>query len=315
MNVALIGCGAWGSAYLRTINSMSAIKKVYVCELDRNIRERIALDYPTNEVLDDYFRILDDPTIEAVIIATPPNTHYEIAVNCLTHGKSVLVEKPITTKVEDAKKLIEIAELNQQILMTGHIMEYHPAVEKLKEYIKEGHLGEVQFINFERTNTNIYRVDVNVISDLTVHDLTILFYLLEEQPKWVMAQGIRWEDHLPVGTVLINMSFDNNILVHIHTNWHYPVKSRKFSLVGKKAMAVFDDTLEFGNKLKLIDEEGKVQYISILREQPLIRQCEHFTHCVRYKKQPRSDGWDALRVMKVMHALEKSLETKNVVYL
>ncbi|MBM7855537.1 putative dehydrogenase [Desulfohalotomaculum tongense] len=315
IGIALIGCGVWGSAYLRTLNAMPEANLLYVCDQKRAVREMVAAKFPHIKVTGSYHPLLNDSDVQAVIIATPPHSHYEIAADCLTNGKAVLVEKPTTTNMKDTEKLVRLAQENKQILMTGHLMEYHPAVEILKNHISRGAFGDIKFLNFERTNCSVYRKDVSVLWDLTVHDLTIMFYLLESKPVWVSARGIKWNEDLPMGILLVSCGFSDHTLVHIHNNWHYSQKIRRLNIVGTEMMAEFDDTRKPGPKLTFLRPNAGVQNVAVPVEKPLQRQCAHFLNCVRRKKQPRSGGAGALRVIKMMEAIESSVLKKQIVYL
>ncbi|WP_031515095.1 Gfo/Idh/MocA family protein [Desulfofalx alkaliphila] len=316
IGIALIGCGAWGSAYLRTLTKIKGANLLYVCDKNLATLEAVAQRHPRVITTDNYKLILRDPKVQAVIVATPAVTHYSIAADCLANDKAVLVEKPITDNVKDAKDLVRLSVAKDQILMIGHLMEYHPAVERLKEYVRAGAFGSLKYIHCERTNCNVSRQDINVISDLAVHDFTVLLYLLDSRPRWVSARGRKWLDGSPLATVLIDMGFPNDLLVHLHTNWHYPLKTRKISIIGDKMMALFDDTRRENEKLTIL-REGKKELENIIlpRETPLYRQCTHFVDCVIEHRQPRTCGSDAIRVMELIEAIEQAIETNSTVYL
>ncbi len=311
----MIGCGAWGESYLRTLITIPDIKLTYVCDLNQHVLQKVNSLSSQIKVVEDYHALLDDKRLNAVIIATPPPSHYQIAADCLMCGKAVLIEKPMTTNLEDAEKLVRLGEKKGQVLMTGHLMKYHPAVKVLKEYIAQGRFGEIRFLNFERTNFNYYRQDVNVLWDLAVHDLTVLNYLIESDPNWLWAKGNSWRQDLPLGTALVSLGFENGLLAQIHADWHYYKKSRHFAVVGTKMTAVFDDTEDYEHKLLLIESNSKRCYLQVPCTEPLYLQCSHFIDCVRSNKLPLSAGRNALKIMNMIELTEKSLHNNQVIYL
>jgi predicted dehydrogenase len=313
--IALIGCGKWGKNYLNTIDAIPNARLLYVCDLHQEAQQLVKLNFPDIKVVEDYQIVLQDSAVKAVIIATPPLSHYEIAANCMTNGKAVLIEKPITTNVAETIGLMKIANETNQILMTGHLMLYHPAVETIKNYISEGVLGDIKFLSFERANANIFRRDIDVIGDLSIHDLAVLLYLLEQQPQWVSACGIKVADDLPIGTVSIDIGFSDNTMAHIQGNWHYHKKTRSASVLGTRGMMNFDDTEEINKKLTFITSEGEIRRLIIDKQQPLNRQCEHFINCVCNKTSPRTGSDNALKVMKLIDAIMLSIMKKRTIYL
>lgn len=311
--IALIGCGKWGINYLRTLQTVTEAELLYVCDLDQSKRSEITARYPEIRVVDNYQTILRDTSVQGVIIATPPDSHYQLAINCLNSGKAVLVEKPVTDSYQAAEKLVEVVGQSGQILMVGHLMQYHPGVELIKQYYDQGVLGELKFLDFTRTNCQIYRKDVNVLADLAIHDLAVLLYLLEEEPLWVRAMGIKWQPELPLGSVVITVGFASGVLAHIHANWHYPIKQRRISVIGVQGLVEFDDVTAVPYSLALINATGEKSYAVPDLAQPLYRQCIHFINCINNGSSPRSDAKSALKVMKLLEAVERSLATQSTV--
>ena len=285
---------------------------MYVCDLDQSKRSEIIAHYPQLKVVDNYQTILCDPQVRGVIIATPPESHYQLAVNCLKSGKAVLVEKPVTDSYQSAHKLMEVADQSGQVLMVGHLMQYHPGVELIKQYYDQGMLGELKFLDFNRTNCQIYRTDVNVLADLAIHDLAVLLYLLEEEPLWVRAVGIKWQPDLPLGSVVITVNFASGVLANVHANWHYPIKQRRISIIGDQGLVEFDD-VAVPYSVALINATGEKSYLTPDMAKPLHRQCIHFINCINSGAAPRSDSKSALKVMKLLEAVERSLATQSTV--
>lgn len=311
--IALIGCGKWGINYLRTLQNITEAELLYVCDSDQSKINELAALYPEINMVDDYHSVLGDSRVHGVIIATPPNTHYQLAMDSLKSGKAVLVEKPLADSYNSAKKLAAMAEQSGQILMVGHLMQYHPGVELIKKYYDQGILGELKFLNFIRTNCQIYRTDVNVLADLAVHDLSVLLYLLGEQPQWVHAVGTKWKPNLPLGSVVIVMGFASGLLAHVHSNWHYPIKQRRISVIGDQKLVEFDDGKTIPYSVALIDTTGEKTYVKPDLTQPLHQQCKHFIQCINTGTSPRSDSKSALRVMKLLEAVECSIATQTTV--
>lgn len=311
----MIGCGAWGSAYLRTLTSMPEANLLYVCDKNEEIQRNVVSRFPSLSITGDYQTILKDSKVRAVFIATPPQTHFQIAADCIAAGKSVMVEKPTTTTTESTMELVQLAEKSGQVLMSGHQMIHHPTVECIRDHIYQGHFGDIKFMNFERTNCNIYRKDVNVLWDLAVHDLTIMFSLLASKPRWICARAVKWKDSLPLGIMSIDCGYANGTLVHIHTNWHHPKKIRRFYIIGTEMMAEFDDTRNADEKLIQVRPGSKPAKVKTAWEEPLRRQCKYFLQCVEKGQKPDPKGVDAVVLMRVMEAVEESIKTGNSVYL
>ncbi|MEG6616327.1 Gfo/Idh/MocA family oxidoreductase [Peptococcaceae bacterium 1198_IL3148] len=312
--IALIGCGKWGKNYLKTLDALPDARLLYVCDLSEEARQRVTLNFPNVKVVEDYRIALSDSEVAAVIIATPPLSHFEIAANCMTNGKAVLIEKPIASDVAETVKLANIAKQTGQVMMTGHLMLYHPAVEAMKSFIDKGIFGDIKYVTFERTNFNIYRQDIDVLGDLSVHDLAVLLYLFEQQPQWVSAHGISMGTELPMGIVSIDIGFADNALAHIHANWHYHKKTRNISLIGTNGKAIFDDTAEQNRKLTLISD-GKIRPQVIEEKEPLSSQCAHFINCVRNNAPARSGPENALQVMRLMETIIFSIIKQRTIYL
>lgn len=310
--IALIGCGKWGSNYLDTLQTIIRGKLLYVCDLNEEIRNKIAVSYPETKVVDHYQTILNDPQVQGVIIATPPDTHYSLAVDCLNSDKSVLVEKPVTESYITAQKLVDLADQRGQVLMVGHLMQYHPAVQLIKKHFDQGNIGRLRFLDFTRTNCQIYRKDVNVLADLAVHDLSILLFILEEPPLWVQAVGVKWQEEIPLGSVVITAAFPGGALAHIHANWHYSVKQRRISVIGTKGLMEFDDCVKKDSPaVTIINAKGEKDYIATDRTKPLYQQCMHFIDCINNGHRSLSNAKNALKVMKFLDAVERSLTTQK----
>ncbi|ACV62025.1 oxidoreductase domain protein [Desulfofarcimen acetoxidans DSM 771] len=306
IGIGLIGCGAWGLNYLKTFAEIPEANILHVCDQNENILEELSSNYPQIRTTTNYQDLLDDEQVSGAVIATPPQSHFAIAANFLMRNKAVLVEKPITLSYIDTDRLIKLSQKNNTLLMAGHIMEYHPAVVKLQDYINQGILGELRYILLERANLGKIRSDVSVLWDLAVHDLSIVRYLVNQEPRWVSAHG---ESYLQDGIhdiVAINMGFANNLFVKLHCNWMYPLKRRQIIVAGGRTMAALDDTRD-DFKLQIIPYNGDITMPKLERTPPLTSQCKHFVDCLQTGDEPKTGVRDMAWVMKVMDLIEQSL--------
>jgi predicted dehydrogenase len=280
--------------------------------------------YPRLQTVSDY-RELFALNLDAVVIATPPATHFAIARDCLEHGLSVMVEKPLTLRSDDAEVLIELADRKGLTLMVGNTFEYNAAVLALKEIIDSGELGQIYYINAVRTNLGLFQPNVNAMWDLAPHDLSILMYLLGREPETVSAQGGAAIFKHIHDVVYMHLRFPNDVLAHIHVSWIDPCKVRRITVVGSKKMAVYDD-IENLEKIKIFDKGvdappytdsfgdfqcsyryGDIVTPHIKFTEPLRVECEHFADCVMSGDQPRSNGAVGMRIVKVLEAATRSL--------
>jgi predicted dehydrogenase len=325
VNLALIGCGYWGPNYVRVFNEIDDSNLIYIADVDHAKLTKLTKN-SSIKVTKDYKEILADDKVDAVVISTPSTTHYEIAKNCLLKGRHVLVEKPMTLSSKESEELIKIADSKKKVLMVGHTFMFNPAVQKLKEYIKDGTLGDVYYISLVRTGLGPVRKDVNAMWDLAPHDVSILNYLLDTTPNRVSAIGGDYIRENIEDVVFINLTFESKILANIHASWLNPHKVREVTVVGSKKMAVFDDVAAT-DKIKLFDKGVQKEYAyasygefqlklrsgdilipDIKMSEPLKNQCLHFIDCVKNNKKPITDGRNGLEVVKVLEAAQESLK-------
>lgn len=329
IEIALVGIGYWGPNLLRTFISLPQVQVNAVCDKNKSAIDKYRSLYPNIRFMTDFNEIIKNKNINAVAISTPAVTHYEIARLALLSGKDVFVEKPITLKVEHAKELIDIARRNKRILMVGHLLEYHPAVVKLKGLIEKKTLGDVYYLESRRLNLGKIRREENVIWSLATHDIATMMFLLGKTPLSVDATGSSYIQKQVEDLAFITLRFPDNILGHISVNWLSPRKIREITVVGSHKMAIFDDMvseekLKIWNQYK--EEERFVSYqtlpklkfgsISIPKvqvEEPLKIECEHFVECVKSRVEPRSSGADGLAVLKVLKAAQDSLKKRKVI--
>lgn len=328
INVGVIGCGYWGPNFVRVFNELKGSKVTWCCDLDEQKLNSIKERYPWTRTTKDYLEILNDPEVVIVVVATPASTHYSVVKDCLSHGKHVLVEKPFTLNTKEGEELIDIARKKNKILCVGHVYEYHPAVQKLKEYISSGYLGNIYYMHFDRTGLGPIRNDVNVIWDLAPHDISIMLYLLDNVIKGksitVTAKGKSYLREDIEDIAFITLDLPEKIVANIHLSWLDPIKVRKVTVVGDKRMAIFDDT----NNLELLKifDSGVVEQLSSYGEfrlslrkgdilipivemsEPLKNEAQHFLECVRKGGSPKTSGIDGLRVIQILEAAQLSLK-------
>ncbi len=323
--VGVIGSGYWGPNLIRNFIEMRDADLVGVSDLQLSRLEHIQGRYPQIDFTTQDYTELLDKKLDAVVVATPPPFHFKIVQECLSKGINVLVEKPITLNSQDALELIRLAEANDRILMVGHTFLYNPAVRALKAYIDNGELGDVQYIDAVRASLGLFQNGLNVIWDLAPHDISILLYLLGTNPVQVSAQG---EDCIQAGVedvAYITLKFPGNVLAHIHASWLDPLKTRRITVVGSKKMALYDD-VESQEKIRIYDKGvqairrtdtygewqfsyhyGDIVTPYIRMEEPLRVECAHFLECIREHRQPLTDGWNGLNVVRVIEAAQRSL--------
>jgi predicted dehydrogenase len=326
VKVALIGAGNWGKNLLRTFHQMSGADLSRCCDADVD-RCRARLNgFQGIEITGDPSDVFDDDAIDAVAIATPVPTHYELARRAIESGKDVLVEKPMTLSLEDAVSLVEAAEERDRILMVGHLLEYHPCVERMKELLTSGEVGKPYYMYSQRLNLGRIRKDENALWSFAPHDISIILHILDMEPESVSARGAAYIRSNVEDVVFLDMRFPGGEVAHIHVSWLDPHKVRRTTLVGSRKMVVFDD-MEPAEKVRIYDKGvepngrfvgyaeslslrfGEVVVPAIQMREPLRVECEHFLECVRDRSTPRSDGHDGLRVVRVLDAAQRSLKS------
>ncbi len=329
IEVAVIGVGGWGKNLARNYYQLPEANLRYICDLDPAKLEAMQRQYPGATTTSSYDDVLADPELDAVVIATTGPSHYELAKKALLAGKDVYVEKPFVLEVEHAVELTELAEKGDRIVMVGHLLEYHPVVARLKSMIEAGDLGDVYYIYSQRLNLGTVREDENALWNFAPHDISSILYLLGKKPVDVSARGQDYLQRDVEDVVFLTISFEDSTMAHIHVSWLDPHKVRKLTIVGSSKMAVFDD-LESSEKLKVYDKGARLsqdydtfaEYVGlrfgditipyVKTGEPLRIECLHFIDCVENRKQPRSDGHDGIRVIKVLDAAQRSLKNNGV---
>ncbi len=326
----MIGCGYWGPNLIRNFTQVSGCNMKTCCDLHESNLKRMKNLYPNIETTQSAEKILNDPSIDAVVIATPVFTHFDLAKQCLEYHKHVLIEKPMASTSEQCIELIKLAEKYNRRLMVGHTFEYTAAVNKTKEIIESGELGEIYYISSIRVNLGLFQPDINVIWDLAPHDISIILYLLDELPVAINAQGkAHFKKNIEdVATTTLN--FANSTIAFLHNSWLDPDKIRRITIVGSKKMLVYDD-INTNMKIKIYDKGvdvppyydtyaefhfsyryGNIYAPRIQEYEPLRKECEHFLECIREGKTPRSDGYSGLRVVLILEAANNSLRNQGI---
>jgi predicted dehydrogenase len=329
IKVGVIGNGYWGPNLIRNFMELPEAELVGVADLQEDRLKAIQKRHPGLSVTTNY-RDLFVMGVDAVVIATPPHTHYPIARDCLMHDIHVLVEKPLTLNSVDAQDLIELAEARNLTLMVGHTFEYNDAVRTLKRLIDSGELGKIHYIDAVRANLGLYNRRLNVLWDLAPHDISILLYLLGKQNIAVNAHGIDSVFDGVQDVVNINMYFDQETMAHVRVSWLDPCKTRRITVVGSRKMVVYDD-IENLEKIKIYDKGvdvlphtetygdfqcsyryGDVTIPHFSFSEPLKQECKHFLDCILSGETPCSDGVSGLNVVKVLEAADASMQQSGM---
>jgi UDP-2-acetamido-3-amino-2,3-dideoxy-glucuronate N-acetyltransferase len=305
--VAVIGCGTWGKNLVRNFHNLGTLHAV--CDLDLELLNSIKQEYPDIVLTNSIDEIFSNQEIDGVIIATPSHTHYPLVKKALEFGKHVYVEKPIATRADEAKELNDIADKEALVLMVGHLLLYHPAVNRLRTLIAEGILGSIEYVQSDRLNINFFKNDRSVMWDLAPHDLSMISYVIDKDPLSVKsAVGASTENNGVMDIVHIDIEFPDNIHAHISDSWIHPLKRVMLIVRGSMATAVLDDT-ESANKLQIYDNFSQTRRLvdcpEYLEIEPLKLECQHFINCIKNKMKPRSDGENGYQVVKILEEAEK----------
>jgi predicted dehydrogenase len=322
VRVAVVGLGYWGPNLARNFDALPWAELAWICDGSHEQRERMAPRFPSARATSSLDGVLADPALDAVAIATPVPTHAALACRVLEAGKHCFVEKPLAQSVADAESVLAAARSAERTLMVGHLLEYHPGLERLKALVDEGALGDLHYIYGNRLNLGKLRADENALWSLGAHDVSVLLRLAGEEPFECHAHG---ESYMRPGVedvVFCFLRFPSGLTAHLHLSWLDPHKERRFTVVGSKRMATFDD-MAIEQKLTVYDKgfdqkyNGYGEYIQrsgdvwsprVPNEEPLRIECRHFIERVLDGEPPRSDGAAGLRVVRVLEELQRSLD-------
>jgi len=322
--MGVIGAGAWGKNHVRTAATLPDAELVAVCDADAKTRERIGRQYPAVHVTADVADLLS--RVDAVVIASPATTHARVALQCIEAGKPCLVEKPFALTTRDAEAVARAAAERKLPVLAGHLLVFHPAVERLRTLVQGGELGRVYYLYGLRVNLGQVRADENALWSFGPHDVSVALYLLGEAPVRVAAHGKSYLQHNVEDVVFLTMEFGSGVLAHVQLSWLDPHKERKLTVVGAQKMVVFDD-MEAREKLRIYDKgverppeygsygealsirEGDIFIPKIPNVEPLAAELGHFVRVARGAEPPRASAQDGVRVVTVLEAATRSLAT------
>lgn len=308
--IAVIGCGNWGKNLVRNFDNLGFLYKV--CDLNQARLADLQKQYRHIVTTSKFDEVFDDPKVTGVVIATPSFTHYELAKKALLAGKHVYVEKPVATSSEQTLELNALARELDRVLMVGHLLLYHPAVNRLRQLIREGYLGQIKSISSDRLNTNKFRPDKSVIWDLAPHDVSMISYLLDQEPEDIVSViGYQNREDGLVDDARIDMVFPNDVAGHIHISWVHPIKQVKLVARGTERTAMIDDTLG-ENKLHIFNKDDISnpieEFPDYLEIEPLKLECQHFINCIRHGYDPKTNGMNGYHVVRVLEMAERKME-------
>jgi len=326
--IAVIGSGSWGFNHVRTFYSLPDCELVGVSDLIEKNRQRVKKQFPNLTIQEDYRRFIEDSDVDAVVVATSAETHFQIAKDVLLAGKHCFVEKPITLNINEAEELVKLAQEKNLVLMVGHLLLYHSAVDYLKNLVDDKKIGDVLYIYSQRVNLGKVRSTENALWSFAPHDVSIMLHLINAKPLRVSATGQTFlqKKNSIYDVVFFTVYFDNGAFGHGQVSWLDPHKIRKFTIVGSEKMVTFDD-MEIREKIRIYDKgvdasnvtydsfaeslvlhDGDITIPKINLGEPLKREDSHFIDCIVNHKKPLTDGQNGLDVLKVLVAAQQSLE-------
>lgn len=325
LNIGVIGCGYWGPNLIRNLGVVRRSRVTVCSDLDPGRLVHMQELYPHLRTTQDYREILHDPEVNAVVIATPVSTHFKLAMDCLQARKHVFVEKPLAQSSEQCMELIAAAAQRNLVLMVGHTFVYTGAVNKIRELITAGDLGEILYINSTRVNLGVFQPDINVVWDLAPHDISIVNYILDSRPERIAAHGRSYIRPGIEDVAFIDLEYPNRVIANIHVSWLDPCKIRRTTVVGSQKMLVYDDVSSL-EKIRVYDKgvnvpphydtfgEFKLSYrygdmmVPRLDEsEPLKVECRHFLDCIENHARPRSSGEEGLAIVRSLEGASRSL--------
>ena len=325
VSVGVVGLGYWGPNLARNFSALADCELAWCCDADPERRARFADQFRSTRFTDDLEDLLTDPALDAVVLATPVPTHASLAVAVLEAGKHCFVEKPLAQSVLDAERAVAAAADAGRLLMVGHLLEYHPGVRALKEVVDSGELGDLRYIYGNRLNLGQLRADEKALWSLGAHDVSVVLALAGEEPYELSARGECYMREGVEDVVFGFLRFPSGLAAHLHLSWLDPHKERRFTVVGAKRMATFDD-MENERKVTIYDKgfdeksnsygeyiarAGEIRSPLVANSEPLRLECEHFIECVREGRTPRSDGESGLRVVRILEGLQRELDANR----
>jgi predicted dehydrogenase len=323
VRVGVIGAGYWGPNIVRNLHEAPGAEAVAVADLSPERLDAIRKRFPAVRVTTDYRELVNDPSIDAICIVTPVNTHRKLAEEAFAAGKHVFVEKPLAKTVSDAEAIVRAGERAGKTLMVGHTFVYNPAVVVVKGILESGGIGDVHYLDSQRVNLGLHQFDINVLWDLGPHDVSIALYWLDEEPEWVQCTGACFVQPNIEDVVFLMIGFPSGAIAHAHLSWLAPSKLRTTIVIGSKKMVVYDDN-QAVEKVKIYDQgvdklesdelrrsyrAGDIHSPRVPMTEALQVEMRHFIECVRDGKTPRSDGEAGLMVVRVLELAMRSLRS------
>lgn len=324
VTLGVVGLGGWGKFVVRNFAQTPGCKLKYVCDASADSLSRQGRLYPDSIPTNQYSDLLNDPELDAVALATPAPLHFEMARAALLADKHVYVEKPMTLAAEDAEELVDLADKRGLKLMVGHLLLYHPAVEMMKQHVESGDLGEIYYMYCKRLNLGVVRQNENSFWSLAPHDISVILHLFDSEPCRVEASGQCYLQPGVEDVAMATLHFPDGRMANIHVSWLDPHKTRSMTLVGSEKMLVFDD-MEPTEKIRIFDKAATVSMVQdgpqnpvnvrhgdilaprVSPKEPLSAETLHFVESIINDTRPRSDGYDGLRVVRVLEAVEQQL--------
>ena len=317
-NIAVVGCGYWGKNLVRNFAELGALHTM--CDANAGLLAELAAQYPQAKVDTDYTQVLQDSEVRGVVIASPAAFHHSMAKQGLLADKDIFVEKPVALRVEEGQELVDLAAARNRILMVGHLLEYHPAVVKLKELVDKGELGRVQYLYSNRLNLGKFRTEENILWSFAPHDISVILLLLGgEMPTEVSAHGGCYLRPDIADVTMTNLVFKDGVRAHVFVSWLHPYKEQKLVVIGGRRMAVFDDTVSKDKLLlyrhqidwvgrKPVPRANEAEAIAVPIDEPLRIECQDFLNSIATRQKPKVDGLKGLQVLQILSACQKSLE-------
>ena len=321
-NVAVVGTGYWGKNLVRNYHDLGVLR--LICESNETLLDHFGQLYPNVETCLAFNDVLSRGDIDCVAIATPAETHYNLAREALTAGKHVYVEKPLVLDEHEAADLIDLAREKRLILMVGHLLQYHPVFVRLRKITRNGELGRINYIYSQRLNLGKIRREENALWSFAPHDISMILSLAGEEPESVLATGGNYLHKQIADVTTTHLEFPSGLKAHIFVSWLQPVKEQKLVVVGDRKMAVFDDTLPWPDKLLLypheikwhnnvpVPDKAEAEREDIPQAEPLNLECEHFLYCAASGERPVTDGSEGLRVLRILNAAQRSIDNNGV---
>ncbi len=328
IQVAVVGAGYWGRNLVRTFGGLPGAHLAWVCDADVDALDRTKSAHPTAHITTRYDKLLEQASVQAVVLATPAPSHFALARQALLADKDVFVEKPLSLSVPEAQELVALAGERSRILMVGHLMIHHPALRWIEQRLKTGEFGDAYYLYFQRLNLGIVRQDENAWWSLAPHDVSMALHLLGTPPVSVSARGACYLRPGVEDVVFANLAFPGGRMAQIHVSWLDPHKTRSLTVVGSRKMVTFDD-MEASEKIKVFDRgadrnlayetygdaitlrQGDIWMPRVPMTEPLRAECLHFVECVRDRTTPHTGGDAGLQVVRVLEAGQRSLQQEG----